>query len=440
MDFALLPPEINSGRMYAGPGSGPMLAAAAGWDGLAADLEFAAASYQSTISSLTSGPWLGPSSASMAAAAAAYVSWISSTAIQAWQAATQAKMAAGAYEAAFAMTVPPPVIAANRSLLMALVATNFLGQNTPAIAATEAQYAEMWAQDATAMYAYAGASAAATTLTPFTPPPPTTNPAGLAGQAAAVAQAAGTSAGTSTQTIMSTVPQLISAVPSALQGLLSPLQGTSTTPLSLLSSIGTLTLTPTNSGLSGSSVGLAGSAASNSADLRQDTAAFGSDLAMARSNLDILMRLVRGVAIQGVGAGAAPAVSASMGQAASIGTLSVPQGWAAAAPAIRPVAVALPATNLSVAPAVLTGASGNLLSEMALASMAGRAMGDAVSPGRRERVGATTRERATPPQRSLGEGPIAGIAAGLRELADLHDSGILTDEEFTEQKRRLLGH
>ena len=34
MDFAILPPEINSGRMYAGPGSGPMLAAAAAWDGL----------------------------------------------------------------------------------------------------------------------------------------------------------------------------------------------------------------------------------------------------------------------------------------------------------------------------------------------------------------------------------------------------------------------
>jgi PPE-repeat protein len=56
-----------------------------------------------------------------------------------------------AYEAAFAMTVPPPVIAANRALLLMLVATNFLGQNTPAIMATEAEYAEMWAQDAGAM-------------------------------------------------------------------------------------------------------------------------------------------------------------------------------------------------------------------------------------------------------------------------------------------------
>ncbi len=39
MDFGALPPEINSGRMYSGPGCGSMLAAAAAWDGLAADNE-----------------------------------------------------------------------------------------------------------------------------------------------------------------------------------------------------------------------------------------------------------------------------------------------------------------------------------------------------------------------------------------------------------------
>ena len=126
--------------------------------------------------------------------------------------------AVAAYEAAFVMTVPPPVIAANRALLLALVATNFFGQNTPAIMATEALYVEMWAQDAAAMYGYAGASSAASALTPFTTPLETTNSSGLAGMATAVTQAAGTSAGTGAQTVS---PLSSAAVPGALQGLAS---------------------------------------------------------------------------------------------------------------------------------------------------------------------------------------------------------------------------
>ena len=35
MNFATLPPEINSGRMYEGPGSGTMTEAATAWDRLA---------------------------------------------------------------------------------------------------------------------------------------------------------------------------------------------------------------------------------------------------------------------------------------------------------------------------------------------------------------------------------------------------------------------
>jgi PPE-repeat protein len=148
MDFGGLPPEINSGRMYAGPGSGPMLAAAAAWASLGAEMNSGASSYGSVISALTSGPWVGPSSLAMAAGVTPYVEWMSATGEQAELAATQAYAAAGAYEAAFAMTVPPPIITANRAQLMMLVATNFFGQNAPAIAATEAEYAEMWAQDA----------------------------------------------------------------------------------------------------------------------------------------------------------------------------------------------------------------------------------------------------------------------------------------------------
>ncbi|BBU22836.1 hypothetical protein MYXE_26260 [Mycobacterium xenopi] len=186
----MLPPEINSGRMYSGPGPESMLAAAVAWDGLAAELRSASVSYGSVLAGLTGGSWLGPASASMAAAVQPYVAWLAATAGQAEEAATRVKAAVAAYEAAFAATVPPPLITANRAQLMALVATNSFGQNSPAIAATEAQYGEMWAQDAAAMYGYAGASSAAATVTPFTSPPQTANPLGLAEQAAAVTKAA----------------------------------------------------------------------------------------------------------------------------------------------------------------------------------------------------------------------------------------------------------
>ncbi|MGO8962859.1 PPE family protein [Mycobacterium sp.] len=331
MDFAMLPPEINSGRMYAGPGAGTMLAAASAWDGLATELYSTAASYGSVISELTAGSWLGPSSVSMAAAAAPYVAWLSATAAQAELSATQAKAAAAAYEAAFAMTVHPAVIAANRSLLMTLVATNFFGQNTPAIAATEVHYAEMWAQDATAMYGYAGASSAASTLTPFTPPPPTTNLAGLAGQAAALAQTAGTSAATHTQTALS---QLITAVPSALHGVASsnPAMVTFVGPASYETVSYSINL--------GRAVGALQAARDRFIDgglvsVLGDTVGPGP-----------LQSILGGMV------GATPEVSASMGQAASIGGLSVPQSWAA----VSPAAMVSPAANVSAAPAAAAGA------------------------------------------------------------------------------------
>ncbi|WP_052624669.1 type VII secretion system ESX-5 target PPE27, partial [Mycobacterium tuberculosis] len=114
-----------------------------------------------------------------------YVAWLSQAAARAEQAGMQAAAAAAAYEAAFVMTVPPPVITANRVLVMTLIATNFFGQNSAAIAVAEAQYAEMWAQDAVAMYGYAAASASASRLIPFAAPPKTTNSAGVVAQAVA---------------------------------------------------------------------------------------------------------------------------------------------------------------------------------------------------------------------------------------------------------------
>src|SRR5271154_2197746 len=169
--FSSRPPELNSALTCSGAGAGPLMAASSAFNNLSAELSSNAASYESVISQLTGSEWTGPSSEAMSAAAQPYITWLDTTSAQLRVAATQATASAAAYEAAFAASIPPPVILANRTTLAALVATNILGQNTPAIAANEAMYGEFWAQDATAMYGYsAAASASSSALTPLTDP------------------------------------------------------------------------------------------------------------------------------------------------------------------------------------------------------------------------------------------------------------------------------
>ena len=226
LDFGAIPPEINSARMYMGPGSSSFQVAASAWNGLAAELQSAAQGYQTTITQLASDEWNGPASAAMASAAQPYITWMQETAAQAEQAATQAQAAAAAYEQAFATTVAPPIVAANRAETAAAVQANVFGQYTPLIAQLEAQYGQMWAQDAAAMYSYAGQSASAAQVTPFATPASTTNPGGTATQAAAVSQATGTSAASSSQSILQ---QLTSSMPNSLQSLASPAATTAAT-------------------------------------------------------------------------------------------------------------------------------------------------------------------------------------------------------------------
>jgi PPE-repeat protein len=383
LDFAMLPPEINSGRMYSGAGSGPMLAAASAWNGLAAELRATALSYGSVLSELTSQEWHGPASAAMAAGAAPYVAWMSSTAAQAEQTAAQAEAAAAAYEAAFAATVSPPVIAANRAQLMALIATNILGQNTAAIAATEAQYAEMWAQDAAAMYGYAGSSAAAAQLTPFTEPQQTTSPGGLTAQSAAVAQAASTPAGTQ----QSTLSQLVSALPNALQGLASPSSSSSQTTglggiLDLLGGFNPFAPGSANdtTGLDGllNLVGGENTAVGQFLNANIWNTIFSSGFYMPSNTMAPFLSLLGAQAagnavgdaagqaatgavgealagpVGGIG-GVGNAVSAGLGHAPMIGALSVPPTWTVPAPLAGPLASTLGGTPMVPPPAMAAG-------------------------------------------------------------------------------------
>ncbi|MEE6177072.1 PPE family protein [Mycobacterium sp. 050134] len=385
LDFAQLPPEVNSALMYSGPGSGPMLSVAAAWEGLAADLCDSASAYASLIAGLTDAAWWGPAAASMAAAAAPQVAWLNVTAGRAEEAAAQAVAAASAYEAAFGATVPPVEIAANRALLAALLATNFLGQNTAAIAATEAQYAEMWAQDAAAMYGYAGASAAAATLTPFGRAATATNPAGVAAQSAAVAQA-----------------QNLYAVPNAL----SALAGLTNSPPWLANPAAALGLTGHAWNGNGDGIIVAGALG----DLVEGLT--GSATVDASTGFDAFIRLISPTRlfttafkdIQGLtqsivpraakaAEGAAKAVEAlpqavptalggavgSVGKAMPVGGLSVPYAWASAVPSPAP-AWAGAATLNGLEAATAAEPVTNTLGGLPLMSGGGRGLAHFVAP------------------------------------------------------------
>jgi PPE-repeat protein len=274
MDFSTRPPEITSGRIYSGPGSGSMMAVAATWDRLATTLDGFAAECRS-----------------MPQPAKSYLEWLRATAIEARQAATQAQAAAIAYESAFAEVVPPLVIEANRAQRMELATTNHLAHAGPAIADAEAEYDQMWAQDTAAMHAYAGASAAASALTPFASPP--------ACQAALPAKAPWALA--SAPDVISAGCQVTSAIPHALKALSSSPEATFDA-----------SLFPVTAALSKLS--------SLSAPL---------DFAIGH-----LSSLNRAAALRSLlpGCSGGTAYTARLGRAASIGMVSVPPTWTVPTP------------------------------------------------------------------------------------------------------------
>ncbi|GFG65219.1 PPE family protein PPE15 [Mycobacterium kubicae] len=364
VDYGLLPPEINSGRIYAGPGAGPLLAAATAWSGLSDDLQAAAAGHQSVIDGLTSNIWVGPASASLVAAVTPFIAWLQNSAEEAAEAASQAFAAAAAYEAAFAASIPPPVIAANRALLAVLVATNFFGQNTPAIAATEAQYIEFWAQDAAAMYNYAGNSAAATQLAELPQPAEVVDPGGLADQAISVLQAQG-------QAIQGQLnalgAQLMPRVGDILKTLSAPLNGQGTaidqwimanTPFDDIVPLYTKYISPYVNSIAAfeqGTIGFANESAGFTAllNLAKDVAPAAK---AAEDAAQAAGRAAAGVA--GKLGGSVGGVAANLGKAVPIGGLSVPAGWTTAnVPTTSGVAGL---GNATAIPAAAEGAAKNL--------------------------------------------------------------------------------
>jgi PPE-repeat protein len=318
------------------------------------------------------------------------VTWLNTSAAQAEQTAAQAESAVAAYEAAFAATVPPPVIAANRTRLMALIATNFLGQNTPAIAATEAQYMEMWFQDGLTMDTYSALSQQAVAL-PQQIMAPQVSDGGTSANTAAAAQ----STADSTSTLLTDVETLLEAyvgfAPSGdttttgWTSVLGDLGLTGSLQTELVSVLGTTAdssegvLLPIQgtyyAAMFGSMPAKMLISMSNSMQASQATLASNQALLGSVSQLvDGRLQLgISGVAGQLRSFGSS--VSAQLASAHRLGGLSIPGGWQTAAPEMSRAAPLLPGTSVSE-PSMSTGLPNSPFTQALMGSMTGRGMGN----------------------------------------------------------------
>jgi PPE-repeat protein len=218
------------------------------------------------------------------------------------------------------------VIAINRTTEAALVATNVLGQNTPAIAALDAQYAAMWVQDATMMATYQASSMAASALTPVTPLTTTTDPGA---QSFAAADAVTPFADPITSLAAAALPFQSGGLLQSIDGFL----GTPAVLNGINGAVNTAAWFVTNGITTGVSLGhtLAGAAV---------PAAAVSDVVPEAGSAGVvegtMVRAVAPVGGMGLGAGA----MGSLGQATTVGKLSVPATWSAAAPVQAELAAA----------------------------------------------------------------------------------------------------
>ena len=422
-DFAAQPPEVISAKIYSGPGTESLQAAATAWEGLAGELQSTAANFESVVSGLISGDWTGPSSEAATAAAAPYVSWLSTTAGQAEQTAGQARAAASAYETALAATVPPAAIAANRTQLVSLLQTNLFGQNNAAIAAAEAEYAQFWAQDVAALTGYAGSSQAATSgLGSFTEAPQTTNDSGQATQSAAVAAAGTTSGSSDLETVIEQIENDFSQFLTDVGQFNTDYTNFFTSAINSLPGGSYLTTTWTNLSSMISGVG----SQATWTNVGNSTTGLGIS---QWKNFFIYQPWSHGVPLGslngglsspgghlgGLGGLGARAATAALGSAQTVGKLSVPPSWAGATPAIRLAATALPDSTFAATAAPTMDLPLSALNQATLGSAAGGALG---SPASRVVSSTGVRAKVTAPARTKGPIPLDKVIAQLQEQPD----------------------
>jgi len=378
-DLGALPPEVSSALIYSGPGASSLTSAAAAWNSVAAELTSTAQGLDTVVTQLASESWLGPTSAAMVAAVQPYVSWVSTTAGQAEHAAAQAQSAAAAFEAVFASVVPPPLIAANRAELAQAVQTNVLGLNNNVIAQLEAQYAEFWSQNASAMYGYAASSAAATKISSFTEAPTIANPA-------AALTSTATSATKPATSIQSYLQGILTNIQNRITSLTGPFIGPTATANKGLTEIWFLltgqTILPTNLGALANGYAPFASFFYNTEGLPYFSVGmgnFGTQIAKSAGWLGGAAPAAAAAVPKGIGGlggaagGAGGQVAAGLGHGAHVAGLSVPNSW----PGATLPSAAKPMSAIPVSEPITSGESGagNLVGGMPVGTGAARGAG-----------------------------------------------------------------
>ncbi|RFD26807.1 PPE family protein [Mycobacterium uberis] len=379
-DFAALPPETNSTRMYLGAGSGPILAAATAWTGLAKELTAAAQGLESAIDTLLA-TFMGPSATTLLERVTPYVGWLNMNAESAERTANQVTAAANAYEAAYLTTVPPLTVFTNRAEWLTLTVTNIFGQNSLAIAEKEAEYGEMWIQDATAMAGYqAGVLEAVVATIPFMPAPEMVSEFGLTQEACAAEQAFSqvalnqvASQGMNVTSKLGT-PQLNEQVgvvtPQALPRPSSAAKSLWEGGTKHLSSMSNLV------GMTNNGVSMLGQAVSQTNTMGSMMKGFMPTAAKAAKDAAKAMEsAVELVGRSPLNPGLGGQITANLGRATSVGSLRVPETWAVANQSITQVR-GLPLTSIV---ATAEGESGQMMGELPMAPMASGGGGVGVS-------------------------------------------------------------
>src|SRR6185437_2609349 len=260
-------------------------------------------------------------------------------------AAIRARLAALAFEGALVATVPLPAVLANRARLLVLIATNFFGQNTAAIAQTELEYVEMWEQDVAAMVGYhAGAQSLVETLPALSAPP-----AGLAGGAASSGLAGLADLVTAPLTFASQFFQGLSSLGTAFASQLQSVFMAFSPAVSSLTSLMTSTPVATLTTVAQAGMYPASALVPSMATLAQSTGPAAVAPAAAPAPALLSANSVAAAAphsvtsllsdlqpLGGGGLGALGVASAGLGSARFVGTMSVPATWQGSMPAYVP--------------------------------------------------------------------------------------------------------